>query len=49
MNLEHLLTDETKAIQNSIREFVNGEIMPLRGQLKAFSDFFRGNQIKPTK
>ena len=34
MNLEHLLTDETKAIRDSIREFVNGEIMPLRGQLE---------------
>jgi hypothetical protein len=34
MNLEHLLTDETKAIRDSIRDFVNGEIMPLRGQLE---------------
>ena len=34
MNLEHLITNETKAIRNSIREFVNGEIMPLRGQLE---------------
>jgi hypothetical protein len=34
MNLEHLLTDETKAIRDSIREFVKGEILPLRGQLE---------------
>lgn len=34
MNLEHLLTDEDKAIRATVREFVNKEIMPIRDQLE---------------
>ena len=34
MHLEHLLTDEDKAIRATIREFTNKEIMPIRGELE---------------
>jgi alkylation response protein AidB-like acyl-CoA dehydrogenase len=34
MYLEHLLTDEDKRIRETIREFVNKEIMPIRNELE---------------
>jgi alkylation response protein AidB-like acyl-CoA dehydrogenase len=34
MNLEHLLTDEEKAIRGAIREFVTKEIMPVRDKIE---------------
>ena len=34
MQLEHLLTDEQKAIRDMIRKFVEKEIMPIRREME---------------
>ena len=34
MQLEHLLTDEQKAIRGLIRKFVEKEIMPIRREME---------------
>ena len=34
MHLEHLLTDEEKAIRETVRKFVEKEIMPIRDELE---------------
>ena len=42
MQLEHLLTDEQKALQDMLRKFVKKEIMPIREEMEKDYSLFEG-------